>query len=68
MADYRIGQDGTIVTYLNERATQRASGEVHPKVGSHIVFKTRSDTAKYVRAGEAQGFTFEGKEFLAQAS
>jgi hypothetical protein len=64
MADYRIGQHGTIVAYLSERATQRAAGEVHPKVGSHIAFKTRSDTARYVRAGEAEGFTFEGKEFL----
>lgn len=68
MTDYRIGQDGTIITFLSERATQRASGTNHPKVGSHIAFKSRHETAEYVRAGEAQGFTFEGKEFLAQAS
>jgi hypothetical protein len=66
MADYRIGQDGTIITFLSERATQRAAGEVHPKIGSHIAFRTKSDAAGYVRAGEAEGFTFEGKEFLAR--
>ncbi len=68
MADYRIGPDGTIVTFLSERATQRAAGASHPKVGSHIAFKTRHETAEYVHAGEAEGFTFEGKEFLARAS
>jgi hypothetical protein len=68
MADYRIGSDGTIITFLSERSTQRASGASHPKVGSHIAFKSRHETAQFVRAGEAEGFTFEGKEFLAQAS
>jgi hypothetical protein len=68
MADYRIGPDGTIITFLSERATLRASGTSHPKVGSHIAFKSRYEAEEYVRAGEAQGFTFEGKEFLARAS
>ena len=68
MADYRIEPDGTLVTFLSERATQRAAGQTHPKVGMKIAFKTRQDTAQYVRAGESEGFTFEGKEFLAQAS
>jgi len=68
MADYRIGPDATIVTFLSERATQRASGTNHPKVGHSVAFKTRRDTAEYVHVGEAEGFIFEGKEFLAPAS
>lgn len=63
--DYRIEADGTIITFLSERSTQRASGSSHPRIGSRIAFKTRSDTAQFVRAGEAEGFTFEGKEHLA---
>jgi hypothetical protein len=67
MADYRIEPDGTVVVFLSERATQRASGP-KPKIGARLAFKTRFETAQFVRAGEAEGFTFEGKEFLAQAS
>ena len=65
MADYRIGQDGTIVVFLSERATQRAAGPNKPKQGTSMAFKTRRDTAEFVRVGESQGFTFEGKEFIA---
>ena len=67
MADYRIEPDGTVVVFLSERATIRASGP-NPKIGSRLAFKTRLDTARFVRAGESEGFTFEGKDFLAQAS
>ena len=67
MADYRIEPDGTVVVFLSERATQRASGP-NPKIGARLAFKTRIETAQFVRAGEAEGFPFEGKEFLAQAS
>jgi hypothetical protein len=67
MADYRIESDGAVVVFLSERATQRVSGP-KPKIGARLAFKTRFETAQFVRAGEAEGFTFEGKEFLAQAS
>jgi hypothetical protein len=67
MADYRIEPDGTVVVFLTERSTQRASGP-KPKIGARLAFKTRYETAQFVRAGEAEGFTFDGKEFLAQAS
>lgn len=63
MIDYRIGSDGTLITMLSERATQRGTGP-KPKQGWGIAFKTRFDTAEFVRAGEAEGFTFEGKQFL----
>jgi hypothetical protein len=64
MTDYRIEPDGTLVTMLSERSTQRGAGP-KPKQGWRIAFKTRYDTAEFVRAGEAEGFIFEGKQFLA---
>lgn len=67
MADYRIERDGTVVVFLSERATKRASG-TNPKVGARLAFKTKYNTAEFVQAGESEGFTFEGKEFLSQAS
>jgi hypothetical protein len=67
MADYRIERGGTVVVFLSEAATKRAVGP-NPKVGARLAFKTRQDTAQFVGAGESEGFTFEGKEFLAQAS
>ncbi len=66
MVDYGIEPDGTLVAMLSERATQRGTGP-KPKQGWRIAFKTRYDTAQFVRAGEAEGFTFEGKEFIADA-
>jgi hypothetical protein len=39
-----------------------------PKIGARLAFKTRYETAQFVHAGEEEGFTFEGKEFLAKAS
>jgi hypothetical protein len=67
MADYGVERDGTVVVFLSERATKRASGP-NPKIGTRLAFKTRYETAQFVQAGESEGFTFEGKEFLAQAS
>jgi hypothetical protein len=66
-ADYRIEPSGMVVVLLSERATQRGTG-AKPKQGARLAFKTRHDTAEFVRAGEAEGFMFEGKEFLADAS
>lgn len=63
MADYRIEEDGTLIKMLSERSTQRGQGP-KPKIGWSIAFKTKFDTAEFVRAGEAEGFTFEGKEHL----
>ena len=67
MADYRIETEGTVVVFLSKRATKRALGP-NPKIGARLAFKTRYETAQFVRAGESEGFIFEGKEFLAQAS
>jgi len=35
-----------------------------PAVGARLAFKTVSDTAQFVRAGEVEGYPFEGKECL----
>lgn len=64
--DYRITQDGTAVILLSERATHRGMGP-RPDKGACLAFKTRYDTADFVRAGEAEGYTFEGKEYIAGA-
>jgi hypothetical protein len=52
---------------LATKRTRRAVGP-NPKVGARLAFKTRYDAAEFVRAGEAEGLTFEGKEVLAEAS
>jgi hypothetical protein len=67
MADYRIDPDGLVVNYISVRATQRGLGP-KPKIGARLAFKTNADMAEFVRAGEAAGFVFEGKEFLASKS
>ncbi|MGA7851737.1 MAG: hypothetical protein WCA15_00335 [Candidatus Acidiferrales bacterium] len=64
MIDYRIGADGTLITMLTERSIQRGIG-AKPKLGWSIAFKSQYEAADFVRAGEAEGFTFEGKQFLA---
>ena len=64
VTDYRIEQDGLVVEHLSERSTKRAMGP-NPKIGARLAFKSRHDAAEFVRVGEAEGFTFEGKEFLA---
>jgi len=63
LADYRIERDGTLITILSERATQRGKGP-RPKKGWRVAFKSKYEAAEFVEAGEADGFTFEGKEFL----
>jgi hypothetical protein len=63
MIDYRIEPDGLVVGHLSERSTRRGSGP-QPCIGARLAFKTKYDTAQFVRAGEAEGFIFEGKEFL----
>jgi hypothetical protein len=62
-SDYRIGPDGTSIMILSERATARGSGP-RPKRGWSIAFKSRYELAQFIGAGETEGFTFEGKEFL----
>jgi hypothetical protein len=62
-SDYRIGPGGTSIIILSERATARGSGP-RPKRGWTIAFKSRYESAQFVDAGEGEGFTFEGKEFL----
>jgi hypothetical protein len=66
MADYRIEPDGTVVVYLSQKATNWVTGP-KPPVGAQLAFKTKSDTADFVEAMEAEGFTFEGKEYLSAA-
>ncbi len=61
--DYRIERNGTVVVLESERATQRGIGP-KPQRGSRLAFRTKDDTAEFVRAGEAEGFIFEGKEFI----
>ena len=66
MEDYQIKSDGhgsLGVSAQTERAKTRAAG---PPVTSDLtlVFKARADALEFVRAGEAQGFTFAGKELL----
>ncbi len=63
MPDYQITPDGTAVVIQSERATQRGTGP-KPLLGWRIVFRTRHELAEFVRASEAEGFTFDGKQFL----
>jgi hypothetical protein len=60
-ADYRVGRDGTSVTALSDRASRRGGSSTR---GLWLVFRTKTETAEFVNAGEAQGFSFEGKEYL----
>jgi hypothetical protein len=62
--DYRIEPNGTVVVLESMRATQRGRGP-KPQQGARLAFRTKHDTAEFVRAGEAEGFTFQGKEFMA---
>ncbi|MGB2665962.1 MAG: hypothetical protein WAK48_18305 [Candidatus Acidiferrum sp.] len=64
MADYRVERDATVITILTEHAAKRGAGP-NPPVGERMVFKTRHDTARFVRDSEAEGYTFTGKENLA---
>lgn len=66
MEDYQIKSDGRGsfgVSAQTERAQNRAA---RPPGTSNLTlcFKARADALQFVRAGEAEGFTFEGKELL----
>jgi len=65
VSDYRISPDGTMVKLLSERAGRR--GTVPKPQGLSFAFRTPHETMQFVTAGEAEGFTFEGKEFLTRA-
>jgi hypothetical protein len=65
-ADYRIEPDGLVIVFLSERSTQRTPpSSARIQIGARMAFKTKHDTAQFVRAGEREGFKFEGKEFIA---
>ena len=67
MADYKIEPDGKLVIFLNARSaagSELSGGDS----GARLTFQSKHETAEFVRAGECHGFTFEGKEFLVQAS
>lgn len=64
LADYRIEPTGEVIVFLSERSTKRASGTTHPKIGARLAFKTKHDTAEFVRLGEGEGFVFASKEFI----
>jgi hypothetical protein len=66
MPDYRIVPDGTAVVLASERATNRGTGP-KPGQGWRMAFKSKHDTADFVRRSEAEGYTFEGKEFIADS-
>jgi hypothetical protein len=67
MADYRIEPSATVIVYLSERARQRGQGP-KPAIGAPLAFKSKYDTEEFVKLGEAEGYTFEGKEFLEESS
>jgi hypothetical protein len=63
--DYRIERDGKTVVLVSERATQRGSGP-KPQQGARLAFKNAHDTLQFVRAAEAEGFLFEGKDIFGE--
>jgi hypothetical protein len=67
MVDYQIKSNsrGSFgVSALSERAQKRAAG---PPLSTDLtlMFRGRADALEFVTAGEADGFTFGGKELLA---
>jgi hypothetical protein len=62
-ADYRIDPSGGAVVLQTARATQRGGSPKNP-LGTRLVFRTKRETADFVKRSEAEGFTFQGKEFL----
>ena len=70
MPDYRIGDAGTSVTILSERAVRRgvplhwSKGEDSLAMGSTFKFQTPYDVTLFMRLREAEGYVFEGKEEL----
>jgi len=67
MADYKIEPDGKLVIFLHARSAA-GSEQFRRESGAKLSFKSKDETAEFVRAGECHGFTFEGKEFLRAAS
>ena len=67
MADYKIEPDGKLVIFLHARSAA-GSEQFRCESGAKLSFKSKDETAEFVRAGECHGFTFEGKEFLLAAS
>jgi hypothetical protein len=66
MEDYQIKSDGRGsfgVSAQTERAQKRAAGPP-PTIDLTLWFRTRADALMFVRAGEADGYTFAGKELL----
>lgn len=61
--DYRIEDDAHTITLLSERATRRGTGP-RPATGARLAFKTVDDVVKFIAAGKAEGFVFEGEESL----
>lgn len=70
MSDYRIGEAGTTVTILSERAARRGVPLHWPKadaklvVGSMFKFPIPYEVTLFMRLREAEGYVFEGKEEL----
>ncbi len=65
MADFRISRDGTIVICLSRRAKQIKLGRARTQIPRSLVYRTREETARFVRLREAEGFVFFGRRFLA---
>jgi len=70
MPDYRIGDAGTSVTILSERAAKRgvplhwSRGGARLAVGSTFTFPTAYEVNFFMRLREAEGYIFDGKEAL----
>ena len=47
---------------------QEAEANMHNTKGMTLVFKTRYEALDFVRLGEAEGYTFEGKELLEESA
>jgi len=69
MADYKIlrFEDGDFgIRTESDRAGSRTKR--HNTKGMTLGFKTRHETLEFVGAGEAEGYTFEGKELLGESA
>ena len=47
---------------------QEAEANMHNTKGMTLGFKTRYEALDFVRLGEAEGYTFEGKELLEESA
>ena len=65
MADYEITKNDA-GNFLVEARTERAQNRppVGLPQGLRLVFKGRGDALEFVRAAEAEGFTFAGRDSL----